>query len=309
MTAAVAKVQEPEEAWHDRIGRLQERFPEASQAQILEVLRSNFGHAGHAAADLRVLESGQVQEADPDDSEWVSTLLSNPHVFKQTCKDRFRKFDVNRNGYLDWPEVVSLITSLSKKLGLEAPTEKCLRSFFFDTTDENKDGKLSEKEFTKFFESFLRYAFFMEHRRLVGNWSFQTGSDRALGGCAFRVVQTKDWRMQFRCLSGNVPGGISSPGSTTELFEVAGTLELLDGWLQADLKQGVRSADRKLTDSEPCGTIRLQLSDATGDTIRCSFRSNPRTRWGSDILCQRDIVGPSPSQRRSTICSRPETPL
>jgi len=303
MAGAVAKVQEPEEAWRERIGRLQERFPEASQAQILEVLRTNFGHAGHAAADLRVLDSGEVQEADPDDSEWVSMLLSNPNVFKQTCKDRFRKFDVNRNGYLDWQEVVSLVTSLSKKLGLEAPTEKCLRSFFFDTTDENKDGKLSEKEFTKFFESFLRYAFFMEHRRLVGNWHLRAC-------CEFRVVQTRDWRMQFRCLSGNVPGGSAlPPGSTTELFEVAGTLELFEGWLQADLRQGVRSADRKLTDSEPCGAIRLQLGDAAGDTIRCSFRSNPGIRWGRDTLCQRDIGGYSPSRRRSALCSRPETPL
>mmetsp|Transcript_96487 Transcript_96487/g.191165 ORF Transcript_96487/g.191165 Transcript_96487/m.191165 type:complete len:310 (+) Transcript_96487:75-1004(+) len=309
MAAAVAKVQEPEEAWSERIGRLQERFPEANQAQILEVLRSNFGHAGHAAADLRVLESGKMQEADPDDSEWVSMLLSNPNVFKETCKDRFQKFDSNRNGYLDWPEVVSLTASLSKKLGLEAPTEKCLRSFFFDTSDENKDGKLSEKEFTKFFESFLRYSFFMEHRRLVGNWRFQAGSDPTLGCCEFRVVQTKDWRMQFRCLSGNVPGGMSLPGSTTELFEVAGTLELFEGWLQADLKQGVRNADRKLSDSEPCGTIRLQLGDDTGDTIRCNFRSNPKTRWGKDISCHRDIGVVSPSRRRSGLCSRPETPL
>jgi len=309
MAAAAAEAQNPEEAWRERIERLQERFPETSHGQILEVLRANFGHAGHAAADLRVLESGKVNEADPDDSEWVSTLLSNPHVFKETCKDRFRKFDINRNGYLDWPEVVALITSLSKKLGLEAPTEKCLRSFFFDTTDENKDGKLCEKEFTKFFESFLRYAFFIEHRRLVGNWTLQVGSGAALGRCEFRVVQTKDWRMQFRCLSGNVPGSSFGPGPTMELSEVAGTLELFEGWLQADLKQGVRSTDRRLSNSEPCGAIRLQLADATGDTIKCNFRSSPKEQWGKDILCQRDIGDGSISRRRSVLCSRPETPL
>jgi len=300
-----------EEAWGDCMDRLQERFPLAPTSEILKALRANNGHAGYAAGDLRDLEKDVVKEADPDDSEWVATLLSNPTMFKATCKDRFQKFDVNRNGTLEWPEVVALTAELSHRIGLEAPSEKSLRSFFFDANDENKDGVLSEKEFTKFFESFLRYVFFMEHRRVVGTWRFQPdpGNPQLM---EFRVVQTKDWRLQFRCTAGCIPGAPPLP-PTPEMQEVAGTLELQEGWLQAELKQGTRVSG-KLSGAEVVGGIRIRLSDNSGEVLVSSFRTGVRSEWPGHVLSRRVISSsPTNAARRSRdawqMPSRPTTPL
>ncbi|CAJ1356234.1 unnamed protein product [Effrenium voratum] len=80
-------------------------------------------------------------------------------MFAAVCKENFRKFDVNGDGVLSWTEVLPLVSTLYESFGLQPPREGNLRSFF-DATDLNKDGVLSEKEFKKFFECFLRYAFF-----------------------------------------------------------------------------------------------------------------------------------------------------
>jgi hypothetical protein len=105
-----------------------------------------------------------VKEADPDDVEHVATLLSSPAMFKHACKEQFRKFDVNKDGALEWDEVKSLTESLYEQFGLQLPSEGSLKAFFY-ATDENQDGVLSEREFRKFFEMFLRYAFF-DHLKL-----------------------------------------------------------------------------------------------------------------------------------------------
>ncbi|CAE7449030.1 unnamed protein product [Symbiodinium sp. CCMP2456] len=99
------------------------------------------------------------REVDPDDQEHVKTLLTSPVMFAAVCKENFRKFDANGDGVLSWSEVLPLVNSLYESFGLQPPREGNLRSFF-DATDLNKDGVLSEKEFKKFFECFLRYAFF-----------------------------------------------------------------------------------------------------------------------------------------------------
>merc|ERR1719221_864662 len=80
-------------------------------------------------------------------------------MFSHACKEHFKKYDMNGDGVLDWEEVRDLTNSLYDNFGLEAPREGGLKAFF-DANDTNGDGVLSEKEFRRFFECFLRYAFF-----------------------------------------------------------------------------------------------------------------------------------------------------
>jgi len=157
-----------EEEWQELFDRLQERFPTVGPERVAQILRDNEGHAGQAAAALRDLTSAGMREVDPDDAEHVATLLSSPVMFSHACKEHFRKFDVNGDGVLEWKEVLDLTNSLYDNFGLQAPREAGLKSFF-DATDTNGDGVLSEKEFKKFFECFLRYAFFdvVKHKQEV----------------------------------------------------------------------------------------------------------------------------------------------
>ncbi|CAL1164456.1 unnamed protein product [Cladocopium goreaui] len=148
-----------EETWRPIFDRLQERFPDVGANKIATILLENNGHAGQAAAALRDLCGTGKREVDPDDQEHVKTLLTSPVMFAALCKENFRKFDVNGDGVLSWTEVLPLVNTLYESFGLQPPREGNLRSFF-DATDLNKDGVLSEREFKKFFECFLRYAFF-----------------------------------------------------------------------------------------------------------------------------------------------------
>jgi hypothetical protein len=84
----------------------------------------------------------------------VSKLLGSTSDFKQVCQENFQKFDANKNGLLEWDEIVALSSSLYETYGLEKPSDETLKEFF-DSSDENKDGVLQEAEFENFFTSFL----------------------------------------------------------------------------------------------------------------------------------------------------------
>lgn len=155
----MAQLGPEEEQWREVYTRLCERFPNFTPDRVLEVLRKCGGHAGQTAASLRDLQGTAMRPVDPDDVEHVKTLLSSPMIFGQACKDEFRKFDKNGDGVLDVPEVCSLVSTLYENFGLEAPREGSIRAFF-EANDANHDGVLNEKEFNRFFEMFMRYAFF-----------------------------------------------------------------------------------------------------------------------------------------------------
>jgi len=155
-----------EEELSELFSRLCTRFPTFPPERVASILRESDGHAGQAAATLRDLSGTAMRAVDPDDAEHVRTLLSSPIMFKHACKEQFRKFDVNGDGVLQWQEILALVNALYSSFGLEVPREGSLKAFF-DSTDDNHDGVLSEKEFNKFFEMFLRYAFFdvVQHER------------------------------------------------------------------------------------------------------------------------------------------------
>jgi len=148
-----------EKEFQSAFDRLRERFPNISERRVYEALKEHDGHAGYAAKMLRDQDNGKIQDADPDDVEHVKTLLCSPIMFKHACDEKFKKYDKNGDGVLNWDEVVVLAGSLYNKFALERPPDSVLRAFF-EATDENGDGVLSLTEFRQFFESFLRHAFF-----------------------------------------------------------------------------------------------------------------------------------------------------
>lgn len=156
-----------EEEWLEVLQKLAERFPAFGPDRVAQVLRENDGHAGQAAGALRDMSGTAMRPVDPDDAEHVRTLLSSPAMFAHACKEQFRKFDVNSDGALEWVEILALVNALYDGLGLQPPREGGLKAFF-EASDTNGDGVLSEKEFTRFFECFLRYAFFDVHNHEQG---------------------------------------------------------------------------------------------------------------------------------------------
>jgi Ca2+-binding EF-hand superfamily protein len=165
-----------EEEWQPVFGRLCERFPQVAKERVADILREQEGHAGNAATILRETSSSVVKEQDPDDVEHVSTLLSSPVMFKHACKEQFAAFDRDGNGVLDVDEVISLTNNLYSNFGLQTPSEGSVRAFFV-AMDQNNDGVLSEREFRRFFEMYLRFAFFdvVKLRQLVEQGNQKAG--------------------------------------------------------------------------------------------------------------------------------------
>lgn len=276
----------------ERVSRLCERFPAVSAEKVQQILRDHGGHAGYAASELRALSTDAVKPVDPEDSEHVATLLSNHTLFKQTCRAHFKKFDLNGNGTLEWEEVLALTNHLCSYLGVEKPTERSLKAFF-DGSDTNEDGVLAEKEFPKFFESFLRYAFFMQHRQLVGTWRIRSSESSSSSSSEFTIVQGKDYRLYYR--SARASSSWSLPLSTRQ-DEVPrgqewlhGNLELHEGFLHADLKVSVLDSEKQgpVSRGSYAGTVRLRAAEGKSDRVLLNFRREAEGPWGNDIKASR----------------------
>jgi len=278
----------------ERANRLCERFPAVSAEKVHQVLQEHAGHAGYAAATIRALITDDVKQVDPDDSEHVATLLCNRTLFKEACRAHFKKFDMNRNGTLEWEEVLQLTNNLCSYMGIEEPTEKNLQAFF-EESDANHDGVLAEREFPKFFESFLRYAFFMQHRRLVGTWRIRSSDPSDSSSTEFTILVGKDYRLYYRSGRGGCPWTPKVQVSQGRQ-EAYGTLELHEGYLQCGLKLGVRDSEKRFLSPESfVGGVRLRSAEGTVhercggimDKVIINFRRDPEAAWGNDIKAVR----------------------
>lgn len=293
----------------ERAIRLCERFPGVRIEKVLEVLRDNGGHAGYAAADLRALSVDALKAADPEESEHVATLLKHQAVFKKACRAHFKKFDLNRNGTMERDEVVALVKELCEHLGVEPPCEKSMQAFF-EGSHASQNGVLTEREFPKFFESLLRYAFFMQHRRLVGTWRYKAdpNSANSFGDGEFTIALGKDYRLNYRSTRCQCPGasqaqalhGLQGLGRP----EAHGFLELCDGWLQADLKVGIRDPSKRgHWTSEKClGVLRIRFMDGTTEKVITNFRTDAKASWGNDVMAKRHK---SIEEERASRCGTP----
>lgn len=99
-------------------------------------------------------------------SAWIKNLLTNARCFEQVCQSRFQEFDSNGNAVLEFSELIAMIASLVRTLGIEAPAESKIRAAF-DIADKNHDGVLSMSEFTPFFRAFLKEAVPASERKEV----------------------------------------------------------------------------------------------------------------------------------------------
>lgn len=293
----------------ERVVRLCERFPNVSVDRIVQALRDNGGHAGYAAADLRALSVDALQAADPEESEHVATLLKHQTVFKKACRAHFKKFDSNHNGTMERDEVVLLVQELCGHLGVEPPCQKTMQAFF-EGSHASQNGVLTERDFPKFFESLLRYAFFMQHRSLVGTWRYKSDPNSAtvLGDGEFTIALGKDYRLHYRSTRCQCPGsaleqaahGLQGLGRP----EVHGFLELCDGWLQADLKVGIRDPNRRghWTSEKFLGVLRIRFMDGTTEKVITNFRTDAQANWGNDIAAKRHK---SIEEERTSRCGTP----
>jgi len=268
----------------ERASRLCERFPAVSAERVHQVLRDHGGHAGYAAAELRALSTDTIKPVDAEDSEHVAILLSNQTIFKQTCRAHFKKFDLNRNGTLEWDEVLALTNHLCHYMGVEQPGERSLQAFF-DGSDTNHDGVLTDREFPKFFESFLRYAFFMQHRKLVGTWRIRSSDSSDNSSSEFTILLGKDYRLYYRSARGGCPWTANTQVSQGRQ-EVYGTLELHEGSLQADLKVGLRDSEKRGHENF-VGGVQLRSPEGLADKVIVNFRRDPEAFWGNDITAVR----------------------
>merc|ERR1740123_1529337 len=96
-------------------------------------------------------------QATSNPAAWIKNLLTNARCFEQVCGLRFREFDANGNGVLEFTELLAMIADLCPFLRIEVPEESKLKAAF-DTADKNHDGVLSKSEFPPFFRAFLKEA-------------------------------------------------------------------------------------------------------------------------------------------------------
>lgn len=86
---------------------------------------------------------------------WVQHLLDSNYTRHQLAKARFKQFDANGNGVLEWTQLCNLTLALCEQMGIAQPANDKLR-VVYDEFDKNQDGVLSEDEFQAFFKTVLK---------------------------------------------------------------------------------------------------------------------------------------------------------
>ncbi|CAK0875791.1 unnamed protein product [Prorocentrum cordatum] len=260
---------------------------------VADVLREYGFHAGNAAKALRDMIGHGVKDADPDDAEHVKALLSNPVIFKHACQEQFHSFDVNGDGVLQLSEVVELTSSLYRGFGLDPPSLGSVQAFIH-AMDANNDGVLDEREFRRFFEIFLRYAFFdvVKLRELVERGVAQQNSrkERTAAEPAALLVQAAPAR------SAPSPGSPKrQPGAPKPRSRAASARR--DGGRGAGAPPRCEPLD--LPEEEP-QTVRSAVSaghrrGTTAPTFRCiapdgvAFRPSPDAASGEEVASALEV--------------------
>jgi Ca2+-binding EF-hand superfamily protein len=74
---------------------------------------------------------------------------------QKLAKEAFRKYDTNKNGFIEVDELKHLLEELANELGIPAPDEQEVINLF-KQYDINNDKKISQEEFYTLFEVFTK---------------------------------------------------------------------------------------------------------------------------------------------------------
>jgi Ca2+-binding EF-hand superfamily protein len=74
---------------------------------------------------------------------------------EKRAKEMFKKFDMNKNGFIEFEELKHLLEDLANEIGIPIPDEQEVMSLF-KQYDLNKDKKISLEEFLAMFEVFAK---------------------------------------------------------------------------------------------------------------------------------------------------------
>ena len=69
----------------------------------------------------------------------------------QQAKSVFDKYDLNKNGFIEFEELKLMMIDISTEIGIPSPSEEDVVRVMQDT-DMNSDQKISREEFTKLFK-------------------------------------------------------------------------------------------------------------------------------------------------------------
>lgn len=76
----------------------------------------------------------------------IQAILRDDRKLHEIAKSAFDAVDSDRSGFIDEPELKSVMTSVAQDIGMDAPTDSDVQDVLKEL-DKNNDGKISLEEF------------------------------------------------------------------------------------------------------------------------------------------------------------------
>ena len=76
----------------------------------------------------------------------IQAILKDERKLHEIAKSAFDAVDGDRSGFIDEPELKSVMTSVAQDIGMDAPSDNDVRDVLREL-DVNNDGKISLEEF------------------------------------------------------------------------------------------------------------------------------------------------------------------
>ena len=76
----------------------------------------------------------------------IQAILRDDRKLHETAKAAFDAVDSDRSGFIDEPELKSVMCSVANDIGMDQPSDSDVRDVLRDL-DTNRDGKISLDEF------------------------------------------------------------------------------------------------------------------------------------------------------------------
>ena len=76
----------------------------------------------------------------------LNQILQDNAKLHEIAKAAFEAVDTDGSGYIEEPELKTVMSNVAKDIGMDEPTDSDVRDVFFEL-DENSDGQISLDEF------------------------------------------------------------------------------------------------------------------------------------------------------------------